>query len=234
MKKLFTLILLLVCTCLSTHAQFMGLRGGFSLSSITSNLNSSYSKIESNPLKGFQVGIVVEVPLSTTIKWLTMETGLMIQSKGSDLKWTEYFSTNPLRPSSQISYSWGTVISNFTGKTYLYYFDIPLNVKMYFSARKTSMYYEIGPYVGIGLSGKQHDNGQIREISWGPSSDSDYKQFDSGISMGLGVKIRSILIGLSYDLGLTNIDPSGSRIAHTRVFSAYIELMIHHKDKSSK
>jgi hypothetical protein len=208
----------------------MGLRGGFCLSSVTSNLNSSYSKIESNPLKGFQVGILAEFPLSTTIKWLTMETGLMIQSKGSDLKWNIYASP----ASSPNSYSWGTEISNFTGKTYLYYFDIPLNVKMYFSAGKTSMYYEIGPYVGIGLSGKQHDQGQIREISWGHSSDSDYKQFDSGISMGLGMKIKPILIGLSYDLGLANIDPSGSRIAHTRVFSVFMELMIHHKGKSGK
>ena len=234
MKKLFTLILLLGCTYLSSHAQYIGLRGGFSLSSITTNLNSSDSKIKSKLIKGFQGGIFAEFPLSTTLKWLTMETGLMIQTRGSDLTWNQNILRGPLGQSTYHSYSWGRTSSSFTGKTYLQYLDIPLSVKMYSSVGKSSLYFEIGPYVGIGLSGKHYDYyDYINKISWGPS-DPDYKQLDFGISMGIGMKIKPFLIGLSYDLGLANIYPTGDIILHNRVFSVFMEFMILHIDKSIK
>jgi hypothetical protein len=52
--------------------------------------------------------------------------------------------------------------------------------------------------------------------------------------MGVGLKIKPILIGLSYDLGLANIYPTGDIILHNRVFSVFMEFMILHKDKSIK
>lgn len=236
MKKLFTLILLLGCTYLLSHAQFIGLRGGFSLSSIASSLTSSNSSNYPNnsdhydikSIHGFQGGIFAEFPLSTTVKWLTVETGLMIQTMGSDITFYNYKS--PLGQSG-----WNTsVLSSDNTLTNLYYLDIPFNVKMYSSVGKTSLYFEIGPYLGIGLSGKLHD-WQIRKISWGSTiNNDDYKRFDSGISMGVGLKIKPILIGLSYDLGLANIYPTGDIILHNRVFSVFMEFMILHKDKSIK
>jgi len=228
------LIILIVCSNLSSNAQFIGLRGGFSLSSITTNLNSSISKATIKPINGLQYGIIAEFPLSTTLKWLTMETGLIIQHRGSDLTWTTYTRHQPLGQSTYYSYSWSTESSNFTGKTYLQYLDILLSVKMYTSVGKTSLYFQIGPYVGIGLSGKHHDYyNYINKISWGSTISDDYRKFDSGLSMGLGLKIKPFLIGLSYDLGLVNICPALD-IFHNRVFSVFTEFMIIHKDKSIK
>jgi hypothetical protein len=40
------------------------------------------------------------------------------------------------------------------------------------------------------------------------------------------MKIKSFLIGLSYDLGLVNIDPSGNGPAHNRAFSLFMGIMI--------
>ena len=221
MKKLFTLILLCVFTCLVSNAQFIGLRGGFSSSTITaSNQNDCKS------IHGFQCGIFAEFPLSTTAKWLTIETGLMIQPKGSDITSYGYYHALGQMPWSTRFQSISNVLTN------LYYLDIPLSVKMYSSVGKTSLYFEVGPYLGIGLSGKQDG----RKISWGPSNIDDYKRFDGGISMGVGLKTKPFLIGLSYDLGLTNIYPSGDTdyYSHNKVFSVFMEFIIIHKDKSTE
>jgi len=225
LKKLFTLILLLGCSYLSSHAQFIVLRGGYSLSSIYSRTYPG-TPDDKKSINGFQCGILDEFPISTTVKWLTLETGFIIQTKGSDITYIRSHVTHP----SQI-------IDNLTN---LYYLDIPLSVKMYSSVGKTSLYFEVGPYVGIGLSGKVYDTGNYppttKKISWGPSNIDDYKRFDGGISMGVGLKIELIQIGLSYDLGLANIFPLGGTdyYAHNRVFSVFMELMFPHKDKSIK
>ena len=227
MKKLFTFILLSVCTSLLSNAQFIGLRGGFGLASISSSLYSSYYP-KSRPILGFQGCVIAEFPLSSTSKWLTMETGLMIQTKGSNLTYSTIYPGSLFHPSASL-YS-NNILTN------LYYLDIPLSVKMYSSVGKTSLYFEVGPYVGIGLSGKLHDP-QIRTISWGSSLNKDnYKRFDSGISMGVGLKIKPFLIGLSYDLGLANIFPEGGTdyYAHNRFFSVFAEFMILRKDESIK
>lgn len=208
---------------MSSHAQIIGLRGGYSLSSIYSRsyLGTPY---DYKSINGFQCGILAEFPLSTTAKWLTLETGFLIQTKGSDITYIRYHVTHP-----------SEIIDNLTN---LYYLDIPLSVKMYSSVGKTSLYFEVGPYVGIGLSGKNYDTGnyptQTKKISWGPSNIDDYKRFDGGISIGVGLKIKPILIGLSYDSGLANIYPLGDKILHNRVFSVFMDLMFPHKDKSSK
>jgi len=223
LKKLFSLILLLGCSYLSSHAQFIVLRGGYSLSSIYSRTYPG-TPDDTKSINGFQFGILDEFPISTTVKWLTLETGFIIQTKGSDITYIRYHVTHP----SQI-------IDNLTN---LYYLDIPFSVKIYSSVGKTSLYFEVGPYVGIGLSGKVYDTGysppQTTKISWGPSKIDDYKRFDGGISMGVGLKINLIQIGLSYDLGLANIFPFGGpdNYAHNRVFSVFMEFMIHRKDKS--
>jgi hypothetical protein len=48
----------------------------------------------------------------------------------------------------------------------------------------------------------------------------DNKRIDGGISIGVGLKIKPIQIGLSYDLGLVNIYPTEDNdyYAHNRVF----------------
>jgi Outer membrane protein beta-barrel domain len=218
---------------MSSYAQFLAIRGGFNWSSVTmkdvTNFYTGYSSIEINNKSIFriQAGINAEFPLGPNLKWLTMETGLIIKTKGSDFSATghggKYNST-------------GYLFSNFDGETNLYYLDIPLSVKMYTSVEKTSLYFEFGTYLGIGLAGTQshtsNDPQGSRKITWGFLPENDYKRFDYGISMGIGMNIKPIQIGLSYYLGLANIDPSGQRIAHNHVFSVFMEFMILRKDKS--
>jgi hypothetical protein len=226
MKNL-SILILLVCTCLISNAQFIGFRGGFSLSTINSSMPYNIKSIP-----GIQCGIFDEFPLSTSAKWLTMEAGLMIQTKGSDINYN--YNMFPLGGRSPFQVS-------FNNSTHLWYLDIPLSVKMYTTVGKPNLYFEIGPYIGIGLSGKQHDDsGQTRKISWSSTGettnfDEYYKRFDSGILIGAGVKIEPIQFGLSYELGLVNMYPTMTYYkAYNRAFSIFMEFMILHKDKSVK
>lgn len=72
------------------------------------------------------------------------------------------------------------------------------------------------PYVGMGLFGmyKTEDtfDGETETdsetIDWGSvKGESDFKRLDYGLTMGAGVEINVIQIGLTYNLGLANISP---------------------------
>lgn len=77
----------------------------------------------------------------------------------------------------------------------------------------------------MGLSGKSkyevtdwdetETETEEEDIKWGSDYESDFKRLDFGLTMGAGVEINSIQIGLTYGLGLANISPStdnGSKI----------------------
>jgi hypothetical protein len=227
MKRLSTIMLLLVGTYLSSNAQFIGLSGGVSFATINSSMSNNIKSIT-----GIQCGVFDEFTLSTSTKWLSIETGLMIQTKGSNINYNYYM--YPLGGQSPIHV-------DVNNSTHLVYLDIPLTVKMYTTVGKPNLYFEAGPYIGFGLSGEQHDDsGHTRIITWsstGETSNYDeyYKRFDGGILIGVGMKIEPIQFGLSYELGLVNMYPtmSGSK-AYNRAFSMFIEFMIPLKEKSSK
>ena len=112
----------------------------------------------------------------------------------------------------------------YESKVNLLYLDIPLSAKASFDLGGTKIYGVFGPYLGFGLSGKSkyeeafdgETESDEEDIKWGSDEDeSDLKRLDFGLTMGAGVEINSIQIGLSYALGLANISPytdGGSKI----------------------
>jgi len=65
--------------------------------------------------------------------------------------------------------------------------------------------------VGFGLSGKftQNNSGGEQEynVTWGRSPLNTTKRFDYGLNFGAGVELGNLEIGLTYALGLRDIDP---------------------------
>ena len=188
-----SMIVIIIVFCLQLNAQTFGLKAGLSLSNmLDKDNNDTYSNdYQMNP--GFHVGATIDVPFND---FLSFESGLLFTTKGMKLK-------------DEVQ---GIDV---TLKLNLYYLDIPLTLKASHDlGGGLKMFGVVGPYVGIGLSGKfkmtfEYQGDEVKEeedVKWGSDKDEDYfKRLDMGLTFGGGVEIKSIMIGISYDLGLSNI-----------------------------
>jgi hypothetical protein len=186
MKNLLKLLIicLMFTTMSNSFAQKFGIKAGLNLSLMTlkDNDGNLFPSSKMNP--GFHVGVTAEFPL---VNQLAFETGLLFCSKGT--KAIETGGTN-------------TVNS--------LYLEVPLNLKTTFNiGNKTKMYGTFGPYLGYGVGGKYKFTSDTlntsTKIKWGSGNNSDLKPFDFGLSVGLGVYINKLQVGVSYELGLKNI-----------------------------
>lgn len=200
MKNLFRLLVVVIALTMTTEifAQNFGIKAGLNLSNMLHKDDDDIFSEDYKIKPGFHIGATAEFPLS---EMLSFETGLLLSTKG-------------FRTSEE-----GT----FTGKTYKYeekfnllYLDVPLTAKATFDLGGAKIYGVFGPYVGMGLSGKgkyeetfgsETESGE-EDVKWGSDEDeSDLKRLDFGLTMGAGVELNSIQIGLTYGLGLANISP---------------------------
>lgn len=193
MKK-YSMIILISLFSLNTMAQSFVLRGGFNLASIKISDADDDQTMNTKSHTGFNFGAFADFPIND---FLSVETGLAFTKKGVNMVLEED------------GYS-------FTNKVNLNYLSIPIALR----AKKelgdnTSLYGSFGPYLAFGLSGKtkmtmeyqgQTEEGDSESIIWGSDPDeAQLKRFDFGLTFGAGVEFNSILLGLSYDLGLSNI-----------------------------
>jgi hypothetical protein len=102
-----------------------------------------------------------------------------------------------------------------TARMNLYYIDVPINLKLGYDLGPAKVFGLVGPYVGVGVSGKVKSKAEYageteeetEDICWGddPEND-DLKRLDYGVTFGAGAQISALEISLSYGLGLANID----------------------------
>lgn len=178
----FFIVVALLAIATGSYAQTFGVKAGLNLSNmVIKDDDHTYSDdYEMKP--GFHLGPIAEFPINDM---LTFETGLIISAKG--FKYSE---------------------DSYDMKLNLYYLDIPLTAKASYDAGFGKIYGLLGPYLGIGLSGKSVYGDEDEPVDWGSDSDDDdLKRPDFGLTVGAGVEINSILVGLSYNFGLANISP---------------------------
>jgi opacity protein-like surface antigen len=195
MKNLtkISIILLISMLGLKANAQTFGLKAGLNLSNmLDKDDDDTYSNdYKMNP--GFHLGATVDVPLSN---FLSFESGLLFTTKGTKSE-TEIMG------------------ADFKARVILSYLEIPLTIKATHDlGGGLKMYGAVGPYVGVGIGGKVKGTIEYQgetetneeEIKWGGDEDEDdLKRLDVGLTFGGGVEINSIMVGISYDLGLSNI-----------------------------
>lgn len=193
MRNLIGLFVCVFALTMATQsfAQNFRVKAGLNLSSmLIKDDNKTYSD-DFKMKPGFHIGATAEFPVT---EMFSFETGLLLSSKGFKLSREGY-----------------------EGKVSLTYLDIPLTGKTFIDIRGIKAYGIFGPYIGIGLSGKEKfDNTYEGEtetdenkIKWGSDEEeSDFKRLDYGVIIGAGVELNVIQIGLSYNLGLANISPS--------------------------
>jgi hypothetical protein len=217
MKLVYKLFILVVALALSTstYAQFQikpGIRAGLNL---TKMMDKDADEIWSDDytLKpGFQIGPIVEIKLT---KLLAVETGLLLSTKGYKYSDTE---------------SYGGVSYKYSGTASLVYLDWPITAKANFQLGKITLYGALGPYIGVGLSGKYKykttgggsTQSDSEPVKWGSDPDVDHlKRPEVGLYAGAGVEMMNLQFGLSYQLGVNNIlaDTENAAKAANRVLA---------------
>lgn len=197
MKNSMKLLIVVVVFAMATEsfAQTFGVKAGLNLSNILMKDDDETYSTDFKMQPGFNVGGTVEFPLN---EMFSFETALLFLTKG--YKYSD--------SGSDYGYEWEEKES-----ANLYYIDIPLTAKASFDVGSVKIYGAAGPYIGIGLSGKSKyeytfdgdTESESEAVEWGSGEDDHLKRLDFGLTVGAGVEIKAIQIGVTYGFGLANI-----------------------------
>lgn len=192
MKKLVKLLILVLVVTMTTesYAQKFGIKAGLNLSNMLIKDDGTTYSDDFKLKPGFHVGVVADFEFTDMFSF---ETGLLVSTKG-------------------YKYKKDVLGVTYEAKANLLYLDIPLTAKASFDLGEAKVFGLFGPYVGVGLSGKEiakaGDEKTENKIEWGSEKGkSDLKRFDFGLAMGAGVGFNAIQVGFTYNLGLANISP---------------------------
>lgn len=200
MKKFVKLLMVIFLIALATNtfAQNIGIEAGLNLANQRMEIDGETLSDDFDTHLGFHAGLIAEFPLSMMVSF---ETGLLFTTRGFGMDFTETIEGETI---------------GVKGKTNLYYLDIPITAKVNFGSEMLNFYGKLGPYIGIGLMGTRESEfsflgqtspSQEEDINWGSTDDDDYRRLDYGLTAGVGVEMRPVRLGVSYDWGLANIVP---------------------------
>jgi outer membrane protein W len=188
MKRTVKFLIVIIISMLSiqSFAQSFGVVAGLNLSRLPAKDNDDTYNDHTKMHPGFHIGGTVNTPFSDMF---SLEGALLISTKGKNYK-----------------------DDDIKGSVNLFYIDVPIMFKALFDLGGVGVFGKVGPYVGIGLSGKVKtdiDGDKDSEnIKWGSDEDKDdLKRLDFGLAIGAGVEINALQISIGYDLGLANISP---------------------------
>lgn len=194
--KLLIVALFFIWGAKSFAQPIFGIKAGLNMATMLEKDDDDTYSDDYKSLMGFHAGVTAEFPVNDMFAF---ETGLFVSNKG--VKYEETMSEDGI-----------TV--DVTAKVALMYIDIPLTGKVYFDMGGAKIYGLLGPYVGMGLSGKLKGEGEANGVSvdfstdveWGSDEETDmFKRLDYGLAVGAGVQVKSIEVGLGYNMGLANI-----------------------------
>jgi len=208
MKK-FILFILPLFILLSANAQKSSaiLRGGLNLANVS--ITESGRIDDAKTLTSFQVGIIGDFNLSD---FIALQPGLLVTGKGSKTQSGDPADANYFKATSNPIY-----------------IEVPLN--LVFKAplgTDTKFFAGAGPYLAVGIAGKNKTEGKIfgasfsseKNIEWSDDDPTtlDYdegagfgilKRFDYGLNGTAGIETKTIVLSANYGLGLAKLQ-SGS------------------------
>lgn len=181
-----------------------GIKGGLNLSSLTFNNNN----IPTNRVKpGLNIGFTTTYNFSQN---LFLQSGLSFTTKGAEIK-----GEAPIGFDERLVYPGREAILK-SNQLYVqvpvyagYRIDVLPGAKLVLTA---------GPYVAYGIGGKSRLTGDILYddvIEYSTLEEKTFasrglERFDIGLGTGIGVDFGKAIVGVTYELGLRNIGPSGN------------------------
>jgi hypothetical protein len=207
MKKIIAFILPCFFISFTIDAQRAILRGGVNFANVSITENGRID--DAKTLTSFQAGFIGDIKLS---EFFALQPGILVTGKGSKTQTGNETDANYFKATSNPMY-----------------IEVPLNIV--FKAPMgvdTKFFFGAGPYLGIGVAGKNKTEGKIfgtafsseKNIEW---SDDDpttldfdegagfgiMKRFDYGLNGTAGFETKNIVLSANYGLGLAKLQ-SGS------------------------
>lgn len=209
MKKLVLLILPFSFILLNSNAQKSRaiLRGGLNLANVSITENGRID--DAKMLASFQAGIIGDIHLAD---FVSLQPGLLVTGKGSKTQ-----SGNP----SDANY--------YKATSNPIYIEVPLNLVLKAPmGDDTKFFAGAGPYLAIGVAGKNKTEGKIlgggftseKNIEWSNDDPTTLnyeegagfgimKRFDYGLNGTAGIETKNVVLSANYGLGLAKLQ-SGS------------------------
>ena len=194
---------------LNTNAQKSSiiLRGGLNLANVT--ITEGGRVDDAKTLTSFQAGFIGDFSLG---QFVSLQPGLLVTGKGSKTQSGEPTDAN-----------------YFKATTNPIYLEVPLNLVFKFGANDGPNFFAgAGPYIAIGIAGKNKTEGKFLGTSFSSEddivwSDDDpttlnyeegagfgiMKRFDYGLNGTAGIDLKKAVISVNYGLGLAKLQ-SGS------------------------
>lgn len=164
---------------------------------------------DAKSLKSFHVGVVGDLQLAEI---LSFQPGLLLTGKGSKVQTGEESDAN-----------------YFKATTNPFYLEIPANLVLEFPlAANAKIFAGAGPYLAIGIAGKNKVEGKVNGVAFESKEDIEWsnddpttlnyeegagfgvlRRFDYGINALAGVEFNKLVLGAGYGLGLAKLQ-SGS------------------------
>lgn len=173
MKKIFLTAALGAIACTAANAQLrFGAEAGLHLGNVVAQYpdgNGGTETVDAKPNMGLRAGLLVDIGLTDN---LSFQPGVHFAMKG-------------FRTETEESYDiLGTKYEvESQEKLNLNYVEIPLNFQYAFGEDRTGFFIGVGPYVGIGLSGKYAIDGSVKMTTGGQTVS---EEFDEEVDVEFG------------------------------------------------
>ncbi len=183
MKKAFvitSLMCLLVATTGWAQESSVGIKGGFNLSSLTTDGND-----DSNLNLGINVGVFNKIALTKSV---AIQPELLYSMKGTRINYDE------------------SSFAEGDSKFNLHYIDLP--VKLVFNLSE-DFEFQVGPYVGYLIGANTETDATVMDAfnidSENELDRENFNTIDYGVTAGLGFDLNPLIIGANYSLGLNQV-----------------------------
>lgn len=192
MKKLLTIIAALAMATSAFSQMTFGAKAGLNIANM--KLDTEMGSVSPDSKMGFNLGVYGDYNFTDMF---ALEAGLTFSNEGCKLKDVSKSSIN--------------------------YLDIPINLRVNFNIGSMQLYGLVGPTIGVALFGKDKAIGEKKDeceawgepteydLEFGSGDDCDFTRTNIALTLGAGLKFTENLgARLSYDFGLSNIDPAGN------------------------
>ncbi len=208
-NRLFVLGSLLLISSLSLHAQQSSVfvKAGVNLANISVDKDGNVD--DARGIASFHAGLQADLPIT---KFFAIQPGVFFTGKGSKIESGNTSGNNWVRSSTRP-----------------YYIEVPVNAVIKLPlGNESSFFFGAGPYLGIGVGGKNKIEGKILGVDFSRTenikfSDDDpftsgeegsgygiMRRFDYGLNGTVGVQSKFALFSVNYGLGLAKLQSGTS------------------------
>lgn len=178
---LFYLSMMILFAAPASAQVVFGVRAGGAYSSLTQKVNNTYEK---GSRMGYSVAGLVEVPLHSIYKRLSLRSELALVNQGGS-----WYSAPDMN---------GMALLN---KCWYYSLQVPVNIAFTFPFFDTRISLSAGPSFDFSLFGKMRSRETDTDLLFGDTEEKDLKPFDLGVNLGLAVEYNNYFFSVNSNVG---------------------------------